>query len=96
VRDLLPNSSTDTAHPNPSSHDLEQTDSANLFGTRSSDADIVSDTIMDDRLAPVTTEPNIDQFCLELQSKLKLDPEHLKIALLTSKVSLTLINHGLY
>jgi hypothetical protein len=40
----------------------------------------------------ITSEPNINQVCSELQSKLKLDLEHLKIALLTSKVGFTPIS----
>jgi hypothetical protein len=67
------------------------TDGSNLFGVWASDAGAVSNDItMDDQLSLlITSEPNVDQVCSELQSKLKLDLEHLKIALLTSKVSFT-------
>jgi hypothetical protein len=45
------------------------------------------DIVMHNSSASSNTEDSsINQVCMKLQSKLQLDPEHLKIAILTSKV----------
>jgi hypothetical protein len=93
IQDLLPSPSHSNHHD--SLEELEPTDESNLFGARPTDYDAAHDTIMNDQSTALIpeVEPTIDQVCSNLQLKLKLDPEHLKIALSTIKVRFNLIHY---
>ncbi|EHS62771.1 uncharacterized protein PGTG_21233 [Puccinia graminis f. sp. tritici CRL 75-36-700-3] len=88
VRDLLP--PFPDPHPTrctPPSTQLQVTDHAIILGDPSNNDDNDDDDVlMNDRPAAlISSDLTVDQVCSQLQSKLKLDSEHLNIALLTSK-----------
>ncbi|KAA1126581.1 hypothetical protein PGTUg99_028794 [Puccinia graminis f. sp. tritici] len=91
VRDSLP--PFPDAHPTrttPPSTQFQATDPAVILGDPSNNDDNNDDDVlMNDRPAAlIGSDLSIDQVCSQLQLKLKLDPEHLNIAHLTSKCTL--------
>ncbi|KAA1091011.1 hypothetical protein PGT21_020604 [Puccinia graminis f. sp. tritici] len=64
----------------PSPDHMNDIDPNNMFSPLN-----LADANMNNRLAPVEVVITIDQLCTSLQSELKLDPDHLKIALSASK-----------
>jgi hypothetical protein len=71
-------------HDSPPSNHMEITDPNNMFAALPS-----YDVNMTDRSSAPGAEKNVEQICSDLQSKLMLDPEHLEIALIGSKVCLS-------
>jgi hypothetical protein len=74
--------SSSEEHDSPSSTHMEITNPNNMFAALPS-----HDVNMTNQSSSSHPNPNIEQICSDLQSKLKLNPEHLEIALIGSKVS---------
>ncbi|KAA1068373.1 hypothetical protein PGT21_026967 [Puccinia graminis f. sp. tritici] len=79
--DILPSHSLTPSPRSPSENLLEERDPNNMFAPLPNE-----DTTMADQTTVSTSfDSDLDKVCSDLQAKLKLDPENLEIALLTSK-----------
>jgi hypothetical protein len=79
------------------SEDLEEANYRLLFGPPTTSDQPANDITMINHTPAVIAgdDEDTDQICTDLQTKFNLDPEHLKIALLASKVFLSLFSTAL-